>query len=200
MAGGAVEEEAEEHEGISGRASALAILGGDRDTRAMDVLLIRHAKALDKERPLDDAHRSLTARGRRDALEVGRALADAGVKLDALVTSPLVRAVETAELVAVGLGFDEALEVAPELATGRHPQSVVEEVLLPRADLDAVALVGHEPQLGALLAALLHAPAPGLAKAAAVRLAWDGPEEPARFKWVVRPGMGKPSKELDDVG
>jgi phosphohistidine phosphatase SixA len=60
--------------------------------------------------------------------------------------------------------------------------------------------VGHEPQLSALLQALLRARAPGLAKAAAVRLAWDGPDAPARFKWVARPGMKKPSRELDDVG
>jgi phosphohistidine phosphatase len=166
----------------------------------MDLLLIRHAKALDKDAPIDDGHRPLTAKGRRDALEVGKLLRDAEVGLDAIVSSPLVRAVETAELVAVGLGFEAAIEVAPELATGRHPQAVVEEVILPRADLGWVALVGHEPQLGALLGALLRAPAPGLAKAAAVRLSWEGPETPAKFKWVIRPGMGKPSKDLDDVG
>jgi phosphohistidine phosphatase len=166
----------------------------------VDVYLIRHAKAVEKDGPGDDAHRPLTARGRRDAREVGELMRAEEVELDALVTSPAVRAVETAELVAIGLGFDEALDVAPELAVGRHPQAVVEEVLLPRADRGAVAVVGHEPQLSALLQALLKAPTPGLAKAAAVRLVWDGPETPARFKWVARPGMKRPSRELDDVG
>jgi phosphohistidine phosphatase len=166
----------------------------------MNLLIIRHAKAVEKDAPANDAHRPLTGRGRRDAHEIGRLLRDAEVKLDALVTSPLVRAVETATLVAVGLEFDEGLDVAPELATGRHPQAVVEEVLLPRAALDEVAIVGHEPQLSALLGALLRAPIPSVAKAAAVRVAWDGPDSPARFKWVVRPGMKKPSKDLADVG
>ena len=166
----------------------------------MDVFLIRHARAVDKDAPVDDAHRPLTARGRRDAREVGALLEEEEVELDALVTSPAVRAVETAAMIAVELGFDEPLDVAPELALGRHPQAVVEEVLLPRAALGAVALVGHEPQLSALLQALLRAPAPSLAKGAAVRLAWDGPEQPARFKWVARPGMKKPSRDLDDVG
>ncbi|MSP59082.1 MAG: phosphohistidine phosphatase SixA [Myxococcales bacterium] len=166
----------------------------------MNVFVIRHARAIDPDRSLDDGHRPLTARGRRDALAVGRALREAGVKLDALVTSPLVRAVETAELIAVGLDFDGALEVAPELATGRHPQVVVEEILLPRADLGAVAVVGHEPQLGALIGALLRGPVPSPAKGAAVRLAWDGPGQPARFKWVIRPGFEKPSKEIADIG
>lgn len=166
----------------------------------MDLFLIRHAKAIDKDAPIDDGMRPLTARGRRDALEVGRALRAADVELDAIVSSPLVRAVETAELLAVGLDFDQALDIAPELATGRHPQAVVEEVVLPRADLSSVALVGHEPQLGELLRALLRSPSPGLAKAAAVRLVFDGPDAPARFKWVIRPGMNRPSKDLDDVG
>jgi phosphohistidine phosphatase len=166
----------------------------------MDLLVIRHAQALDRDEPIDDAHRPLTARGRRDAEAVGRALREAGVKLDALVTSPLVRAVETAELVAVGLGFEGALEVAAELGTGRHPQAVVEEVLMPRGDLATVALVGHEPQLGVLMGSLLGAPVPSPAKASAVRLVWEGPDRPARFKWVLRPGMAKPSKEVGDIG
>jgi len=165
----------------------------------MNIFIIRHAKAVDKDAPVDDGHRPLTARGRRDAEEVGELLREAEVELDAIVTSPLVRAVETAELVAVGLRFDGGLDVAPELSPGRHPQAVVEEVILPRADLDAVAVVGHEPQLGALLSALLGQPAPSPAKGAAIKLAWDGPESPARFKWVVKPGMKKPSKELADV-
>ena len=122
------------------------------------------------------------------------------MELDAILTSPLVRAVETAELVAVGLGFEGGLEVAPELALGRSAHTLVEEVILPRADLRAIALVGHEPQLGLLLGSLLGRSNYGLAKAAAVRLVFDGLDEPARFKWVVRPGMSKPSRELADVG
>ncbi len=165
----------------------------------MNLFIIRHAKAVEKNAPADDGHRPLTARGRRDAEEVGKLLRDEEVELDAIVTSPLVRAVETAELVAVRLGFAEALDVAPELSPGRHPQAVVEEVILPRCDLDAIALVGHEPQLGALLSALLRAPAPSPAKGAAIKIAFDGIDQPARFKWVLKPGMKKPSKELSDV-
>jgi phosphohistidine phosphatase len=166
----------------------------------MDLYLIRHAKAVDKDAPMQDRHRPLTARGRRDALATGSLLAKADAKLDAIVTSPLVRAVETAELVAVGLSWDGALDVAPELGDDSSPRAVIEEVVLPRSNLESLALVGHEPQLGALLGALLQSGSYSLAKSAAVRLAWDGPEAPARWKWVVRPGMEKPSRDLSDVG
>jgi phosphohistidine phosphatase len=159
----------------------------------MDLYLIRQAEAAAADRSIDDALRPLTARGRKDARMLGEALARAGVALDALVTSPLVRAVETAELVAVGLERAAPLDVAVELAPPCGPEAVIEEAILPRAELASIALVGHEPQLGALLGVLMHARAQSFAKATAVRLRWDGPESPARFEWVLSPEGGRPS-------
>lgn len=165
----------------------------------MDIYVIRHAQALDRHQPIDDAHRPLTARGRKDARRLGKLLRRQEVELDALVTSPLVRAVETASQVVEGLEWGGSLEVAPELAPGRDPIDVVREVLLPRADLDCVALVGHQPQLGALLELLLRAPVPELAKPSAIRVRWFGPEEEARFKWALRADLDRPSRDLSDV-
>src|SRR5262245_26615970 len=85
------------------------------DSRTMEIFLIRHAQAVDKGAPVEDGHRPLTRRGRRDARKLGKVLLKKGVGLQAIVTSPLVRAVETAELVAVSLEFDDELDVAPEL-------------------------------------------------------------------------------------
>src|SRR5204862_6301224 len=103
----------------------------------MELFLIRHAEAVAHDAPIEDAHRPRTARGGRDAQKLGKLMRAADVKLDAIVTSPLVRAVETAELVAIALGFDEGLDVAAELAPNRNPLDVVREVLLPRGDLSA---------------------------------------------------------------
>jgi phosphohistidine phosphatase len=166
---------------------------------AMDVYIIRHAQAIDRDTPVDDAHRPLTARGRKDARKLGKALDREEVGLDAIVTSPLVRSVETAELVAVGLGWDDELEVAPELSPARDPAEVVREVLLPRAELKAVAVVGHEPQLSALIALLLQRETPSPSKASVVRLRWEGPEQPAKFKWVLHPDGEGTRKELDAI-
>lgn len=165
----------------------------------MDIYVIRHAQAIDRHQPIEDAHRPLTARGRRDARRLGKLLRRQEVELDALITSPLVRAVETASQVVEGLDWGGGIEVAPELQPGRDPVDVVREVLLPRADLEAVAVVGHEPQLSALVGMLLRATVPELAKPSAVRLRWFGPEEPARFKWALRADLDSPSKELSDV-
>jgi phosphohistidine phosphatase len=165
----------------------------------MDVYLIRHAEALAGDRTLPDAHRPLSARGKQQARSLGEGLARARVHFDALVASPLVRAVETATLVAERLGFAEPLDIAAELSPDHAPGAVIAEVLLPRSDLAAVALVGHEPLLGALLGTLMHAAPHALGKATAVHLAWDGPEQPARFVWVLTP-TEPPSPRVDDVG
>jgi phosphohistidine phosphatase len=165
----------------------------------MDIYVIRHAQALDRSEPIDDAHRPLTVRGRKEARRLGKLLRHEEVSLDALVTSPLVRAVETASQVVAGLEFDGPLEVAAELAPGRDPLDVVREVLMPRADLDAVAIVGHQPQLGELLGLLLRTAVPDLAKASAVRVRWFGPEEAARFKWVLHASGDRPQRDMGDI-
>ncbi len=69
----------------------------------MRVTLIRHAEAGD-DAPRDES-RALTSRGRADARRLGRALARRGVRFTAIVTSPLVRAVQTAEIVAAATEY-----------------------------------------------------------------------------------------------
>ncbi|MEM9493488.1 MAG: phosphoglycerate mutase family protein, partial [Myxococcota bacterium] len=66
----------------------------------MKLYLIRHSNAVDAGDGISDGHRFLSAEGRTRCREVGRVLREAGVTLDAVVTSPLVRAVQTAELLA----------------------------------------------------------------------------------------------------
>lgn len=162
----------------------------------MDLFLIRHAKAADAELYGDDGERPLTAAGRRAALDVGASMARHGVKLDVIVSSPLVRAVETAELVAVSVGFEAELEIAPELLPEGRPAALVERVLRPRAKRGRVALVGHLPSIGNLLSALLDRPGLALSKGAVVRLGWaDG--RPAKLVWVVTPRRLDPAASLD---
>jgi phosphohistidine phosphatase len=184
---------------MSSSSGGLLLLRMRWKMRAMNVLLVRHAKAADPE-TMADAHRPLTARGRRDALTLGKALRHAGVNLDALVTSPLVRAVETAELLAVGIEFDEALEVSPALSPSQPSQAVIEQVLHTHGKEDLIAVVGHEPQLGLLLRDLIGGYAPGLRKASAVLVDWPAKERPGRFEWVLHPDLDKPSKRFEDIG
>lgn len=101
--------------------------------------ILRHAEAEDANgRP--DAQRPLTARGRRQAADVGAALAALGVRLDACLASPRVRAQETAALACRPLGV--AVETAPELAGGPF-----DPLALAAGRGADVLLVGHNPDV-----------------------------------------------------
>ncbi len=108
---------------------------------ARSILLVRHAVAVDRH-PSGDECRPLSAAGRsafrRHVKKLSRKL-----RLSRLVTSPLVRAVQTAELLA--LAFDvEEVEVDPLLAPGADLELFIKSV---RAAPSGTAFVGHNPSL-----------------------------------------------------
>jgi phosphohistidine phosphatase len=102
--------------------------------------LLRHADAADGEP--DDA-RPLTEKGIRQAQAAGQALAQLGVRLDACLTSPKLRAAQTAELACEPLGVRVTTE--PELAGGPFD---AEELI---AGLHDAMLVGHDPSMSLAL-------------------------------------------------
>ena len=160
----------------------------------VDLYLIRHAHAVDRDGRDDD--RPLSAEGRRQAREVGAALARQGVHFTRLCTSPLVRAVETAELVAMGTGFDGGLDVADALRPDGGWKQLQREVLAPLGGEAALALVGHEPSIGHFLSKLLHDKGLSLAKGAVVRLRFVDVDEPAALVWTLSPKRLDPSPSL----
>lgn len=116
----------------------------------MQLLVIRHAIAVDRSPEVDDAERPLTARGRRRFEQVARGLAALELGVELILTSPWRRARETAELL-------------DELADGREPVDCAPLAAPPRAELlsaiatagvTRIAVVGHEPWLGELIAQL----------------------------------------------
>ena len=124
----------------------------------MEVILIRHAKAetRDPNTWSDDDLRPLTAEGRAEQRAAARAMKKMGIKFDFLVTSPLLRATETADIVAGAYRWPEPPQVAQELGHGYAVGAAVK--LLAKFPPDAsVALVGHEPDLSHLAGALISA-------------------------------------------
>jgi phosphohistidine phosphatase len=101
------------------------------------IWLLRHGDAED-EGP-DDASRKLTEKGRRQAENAGKALAAAGARLDACLTSPKVRARDTAEIACRELGVE-----AEETDALRGGEFDAEELAAGRGE---VLLVGHEPDM-----------------------------------------------------
>jgi phosphohistidine phosphatase len=151
----------------------------------MRVTLIRHAEAGD-DAPRDES-RSLTVRGRADARRVGRALARRGVRFSLMLSSPLVRAVQTAEIVAAALDFRGRLLATDLLVPEAQPSQMV-AFLASLGEEKSVALVAHEPILSALAAALIHRPEyPALRKAEALRIRLPGGRGKGTLRWRVDP-------------
>jgi len=116
--------------------------------------LIRHADAAPETVAIRDPHRHLTPTGRRQARGLGDRLRWHDCTPTHIWSSPLVRAIQTAELVAAGLGCEIAVETLPVLAPDENPRSVVGALAALSRDA-IVILVGHEPGLSAVGALLL---------------------------------------------
>jgi phosphohistidine phosphatase len=147
----------------------------------VQVFLIRHADALQETLELRDPHRYLTAHGREQARALGDRLRWHDCNPAELWCSPLVRAVQTAELVLVGLGETPRVVAVPALAPGGNERQVLERLrALPAGSI--TVLVGHEPVLSGLAGALIGgADVPPLARAEAIRI--DDLGSPARVRW-----------------
>ncbi|MEO1003784.1 MAG: histidine phosphatase family protein [Cyanobacteria bacterium J06638_7] len=120
-----------------------------------ELLLLRHGIAEERSPDRDDADRGLTAAGRVRTEAVVVRLCSLDLGCSSLLSSPLRRARQTAELACAG-GLAPALRLAEGLAPGGDPWPLLQEAMA----LKRLALVGHEPDLGLLAAALIGA-APG---------------------------------------
>ena len=116
----------------------------------MQALIIRHAIA---EEPEDfdgpDEQRPLTGEGRRKMREAAKGLASLVKRIDVLATSPLVRAVQTARIVADEFKRVDLIEI-DELLPGITSTKLLQWVA--RQDAQTIALVGHEPGLSQVIA------------------------------------------------
>jgi phosphohistidine phosphatase len=112
----------------------------------MRLIIVRHAEAGPGE---PDEQRALTPHGHDQARALGARLADDGVRADAILTSPLRRARETAERLGEALGV--AAEPNRRLAPGATVEDV-REAISGRGE--TVVVVGHQPDCGEIAAAL----------------------------------------------
>jgi phosphohistidine phosphatase len=124
---------------------------------ARQLWLLRHGDA-EPHGSREDSERRLTQRGEQQARAAGVALARLGVRFEAVLYSPKVRAVQTAELAAQAWGEDEreAMRVEPGLA-GRFDAAQALDALASVPAEGRLLLVGHEPDLSMLVAALTGA-------------------------------------------
>ncbi len=120
----------------------------------MTLYILRHATAEETSSSGDDGSRRLTERSKEKMRKAAAGMRDIGLKFDAILTSPLARATETAEIVAAAYHNATPPTVLPVLATGVTALDAVAG-LRPFAKHDDVMIVGHEPQLSAIASILL---------------------------------------------
>jgi phosphohistidine phosphatase len=121
----------------------------------VDVYLVRHAIAFDPDATAwpDDRDRPLTTAGQKKFRRAAKGLKTLVPTVDVVLSSPLVRAWQTAEILQDKAGWPAAVRT-DALEPGRPPADIL-AALLPHASVDSIALVGHEPTLHELAAYLL---------------------------------------------
>lgn len=117
----------------------------------MLIYLLRHADAAD--RVTTDEVRPLTKKGLHQSEVVGEFCAQHQINPQVIVTSPVLRAADTAKIVAQHLSDCEMIEDS-RLASGMDPDTGL-SVIREYTKFDAVMLVGHQPDLGHLVSSLL---------------------------------------------
>lgn len=119
---------------------------------ATRVYFFRHGSADRDQWDGADFERPLTPKGRERALCVARQLASAGVDAELILTSPLARAAQTAEIAADELGVP--LEVEELLAPGFSAEDLT-TILASRPGVESLILVGHEPSFSAVISEVI---------------------------------------------
>lgn len=119
------------------------------------VYFLRHGKAVSRAAwGSDDALRPLTPEGEEAMRREAAALKGLGLAPDLIVTSPLVRALRTAEIVAQGLGLEGEVVADERLAHGFDARALG-KIVAAHPDAAQLMVVGHEPEFSATVASLI---------------------------------------------
>lgn len=138
----------------------------------MDLYILRHGIAVDPGTPgsATDADRPLTPKGKRKLAKIAKAISALDLSFDLILSSPYVRARQTAEIVAKTLGCQRSLELTAALEPSGNPRECIELLMRgggptdrprvvvrhrPARALKSVLLVGHEPYLSSLVSLLI---------------------------------------------
>jgi phosphohistidine phosphatase len=158
-----------------------------------ELYLLRHGIAVDPGfSGMSDDERPLTEKGIKRMREIASGLRSLDLELDRIVTSPLPRARETAQIVALALGANDLLETSQVLQTGSDA-ATVERWLRDRTE-ERIMLVGHNPTLSELVSLLVvgarMSPICELKKGGVAALSKrGGPSGLFELSWVATPRL-----------
>lgn len=158
----------------------------------LELYLIRHGIAAERgPKWPDDSKRPLTPEGIARLRKAAEGLIAAGVEIDQIVTSPLVRAKQTADVFAEAFKNKPAIAMSDALAPAGTPSGVIAEIAR-HVRKGRVALVGHEPNIGELAAQLIGARHPiEFKKGAVCRIDFDilPPKGVGMLRWFLTPKL-----------
>ncbi|MGP8270044.1 MAG: phosphohistidine phosphatase SixA [Terracidiphilus sp.] len=154
----------------------------------MILYLMRHANAgVPRGNPLLDAKRSLIKEGKEQCVLMARVLSALKVQVDVVVSSPLKRAMQTAQFVGTELGYDGKVEISPALALDAS-YADFQKLLGKYADREGVLVVGHNPNLFQFLGRLITANGGAsirMRKGSVARIDLD--RHPPLMQWLIDP-------------
>lgn len=161
----------------------------------MNIYIIRHAIAVDEGTPEyeQDSDRPLTDKGRKKMRQIAKGLRTLGIEFDLILSSPYVRARETAEIVADIFKIKKKIAFSENLIPMADPELLIPEVM-EKYPIDSIALVGHEPHLSTLIGLLTTENTKldvTLKKGGVCYLSADNlhHEHRATLEWLLTPGI-----------
>jgi phosphohistidine phosphatase len=158
----------------------------------MELYILRHGIAEEGRLGQRDSERELTDEGRRKLRDVLRVAQRAGLNPELMISSPYLRAIQTAEVAIDVLRYKGTLSQTPVLIPSSEPEPVWQEVRTHR-DASSLMLVGHEPLLSQVVGYVLGAPQlqVDMKKAALVRVDIEsfGAQPRGVLKWMLTPKL-----------
>jgi len=123
----------------------------------VNLYILRHGIATERGTPgfKTDADRALTPKGRRQLGQIAAAMKNMDLRFDLILSSPFVRARQTAEIVAKLLRLKKRLAFSDELTPGGNPKALIRQFNELQPAPENALLVGHEPYLSRLVALLV---------------------------------------------
>jgi phosphohistidine phosphatase len=164
----------------------------------MILYVLRHAEAVDATDVLPDEWRYLTEQGIKSVAKTMQGMAKHGRKPRLIISSPLVRAVQTAQIAASYACRKNKEVLVSGLLQNGGDLGELKEFLRTHAEAKRLMVVGHEPHLGSLVADLLQRDETILLKKSAcvaLEVDPDNADKAAKFIWYLTPGR-KPATSL----
>jgi len=161
----------------------------------MNLYMIRHAISVDEGTPeyADDSQRPLTDKGKKKMRQIAKGLRALGVEFDLILSSPYVRATETAEVLADVFKMKKEIKFSDNLVPMGDPELLIAE-MNEKYIASSVAFIGHEPFLSALIGLLVSENANidmTIKKGGVCRLSADNLHHTrkATLEWLLTPGV-----------